>query len=128
MFFCAEISIIAREPIQTLPSASQGVSTLEILICILDPPTLEASDYTTRWITPSGDILTEESFDPKGTVINAPDLIIDGIEGTVPSTILFLQLLSYLDSGNYTCQAKSTSESNPEPVSAVIQLQLLGME
>ena len=83
-------------------------------------------DYITRWITPGGSILTGSAYGGGRYVLN------DG--GTMPingvphrTTILTIQTLSYLDAGNYTCEAgpTNTTESDADDwVSAYVYLQM----
>lgn len=84
------------------------------------------ANYATRWITPDGEIITQnETTDARLTVIEGngiqvPDgRIIDG-------TALILMNLSYQDEGVYTCEARDLLESDSPWRQATSELSLLG--
>ena len=83
-------------------------------------------DFTTRWITPDGTIITPTSSDDRLTVIDGISVDIDG--RPFDGTALILRSLSYMDEGLYACEAREVLEEEQESPwrQAVTQLNLLG--
>ena len=76
----------------------------------------------THWITPGGSIITGSGGGRY--VLNDVTIPIDGVPH--PTTALTIQTLSYLDAGNYTCEAGPTNATDADDrwVSAYVYLQM----
>ena len=86
------------------------------------------TDYVSRWTIPSGETLTY-------MVRNPPDFeryrILQGPAGQgqnvrMEATLLFMEMISYQDAGNYTCEVRSSSPTQSPWFSASVELQLEG--
>ena len=104
---------------ETLPEARlQTFSSLECEIVADFPLTL--STVETRWIVPDG--RTIENARPMDQYILTQGLVRDSYK-----TILLVQNLMYTDANIYTCEARDTHNSSPEPwIPAQVHLQLKG--
>ncbi len=117
---------IGSSPIAKIPSKSHHLLSTALLLCGIEPSSLAAPEnYTTRWITPNGEIIDVHLTD-RFVFIEA-DIPID-TTGTVkvPGTALWVKQLSYQDDGTvYTCEGRSTAFDDSSPwASATIELQL----
>ena len=88
------------------------------LSCTLEPDTLV--NYTTRWILPGGQIITSS----QGRYVFTEGMVAVDVR-KLPGTILAVTLLSYLDTGTYTCEGRSTDPgASTVWASASVELQL----
>lgn len=107
----------------TITSDVNDLSQSTFLPCAVRPPD---ANYTTRWITPNGDVVTPEDGDPRFT-LHQGTVEIDSrvVEGTV--LVLIIENLSYQDDGIYTCEAQNASSPEAQWVQAFSQLRLIGI-
>lgn len=119
---------IGSSPIVKIPSESptRPLLSAALLLCGIDPSTLVSQEnYTTRWITPDGEIIDihlTERF-----VFIEDNIPVDTTgTRTVPGTALLVKQLSYLDDGTvYTCEGRGTAFGDFSPwASATIELKL----
>ena len=112
--------------------------------CFLEPSTLNASDYVSRWITPNGQIitLTNSSFVNVSFVNNSIMLTVNfeqfrvfqgrvnTDQGERQSTLYFFgRNLTYQDAGTYTCEVRSSSAPAQSPwLSASVEVELEGKD
>ena len=98
--------------------------TSQVIICHLTPVSLVPNqDYESRWITPTGIIVTESSNLLGRYAVTEGTVPVD--EMSVPGTIMVVQSLSYQDAGTYTCEARKTNSTDLNDwISANIELQL----
>ena len=110
--------------------------------CFLEPSTLNASDYVSRWITPNGQTITftNNSYVTVTFVNNSimfttsaePFKVFQGQvntdQGDRRSTLLFFgRSLTYQDAGTYTCEVRSSSAPAQSPwLSASVEVELEG--
>ena len=96
----------------------------QVLLCFLMPSSsIPSQDYETRWITPSGAVITR-STDISGRYVTTEGAVpVNGISH--PGAILGIQSLSYTDAGIYMCEARpSNSTDETDWASASFHLQL----
>lgn len=111
-------------------SKSLPLVSATLLLCGIKPSSLVSPDnYTTRWITPNGEIINADvPLTDRFVFIedNVPVNDATGTSRTVPGTVLLVKQLSYLDDGTvYTCEGRSTAFGDSSPwASATIELQL----
>ena len=112
--------------------------------CFLEPSTLNASDYVSRWTTPNGQIITfinssfvNVSFVNNSTMltVNSEQFIVfqgrvNTDQGERQSTLLFFRRnLTYQDAGTYTCEVRSSSAPAQSPwISASVEVELEGKD
>ena len=120
-FISEGAAIFPVRSVITLPNDSLRPS--QLLLCYLSPKSLIPNqDYETQWITPGGSIVTG-SGDGRYVLNNEATIPINDVPH--PGTILTIQTLSYLDAGNYTCEARLINTTNADDwVSADVSLQL----
>ena len=115
-------------PVQVLPG-NTGLNTFTFFMCYPEPNSqLRRSDYVSRWTIPSGATFTY-------LVPNAPGFeryrVVQGQgdvgQGVRELTLLFMENLTYQDSGNYTCEVRSHFAQSPW-FSASVELQLGGKD
>ena len=98
--------------------SSSSVSSFAILICDIRPAN---ASITSRWITPHGRIISEETESDRYTLT-------DGRTFTGLGTILAIHRISYKDAGVYTCEVVSRGATCRRfPVSSSVQLVLQGV-
>ena len=85
-------------------------------------------DYVSRWTIPSGETFTSTVPIPRGFERYR---IVQGLADTRQgvrreSTLLFMEMLTYQDAGNYTCEVRSSASEQSPWFLASIELQLEG--
>ena len=150
MLFFTEQVIEEIQPLNPVVTWSldtlSGVNLTTLLAlyptCFLEPSTLNASDYVSRWTTPNGQTITfmNSSFLTVTFVnnsimltVNSEPFIVFQVrvntdQGERQSTLLFIgSNLTYQDAGTYTCEVRSSSAPAQSPwLSATVELQLEG--
>ena len=104
--------------------------TFIFLNCIPEPTTLTTSDFVSRWTLPSGQTFTNNQPLPPGferfRVSQGRVATEAGVRNT---TLLFWGNITYQDSGNYTCEVRSSSAPPQSPwLLATVELQLEGKD
>ena len=86
------------------------------------------TDYVSRWTIPSGETLTYMVHNPPGferyRILQGPAG--QGQNVRMEATLLFMEMISYQDAGNYTCEVRSSSSPQSPWFSASVELQLEG--
>lgn len=102
-----------------IPTEVNELSASTFLACGVQPP---EANYTTRWITPNGTIVTPS--EPGRLTVLEGNLNLDGrgFDGTA----LQLRNLSYQDEGVYICEARDMSILESEWEQSTSHLTLLG--
>lgn len=108
-----------------MPSPEGQVNAVTFLECGLLPNSLKSEDYTSSWTLPSREMLSYpfDNSDPRLLITQGPSTFPS--HGELPSTVLIIQKLSYLDAGNYTCSVQNSSQPESTGVSAKFTLRLL---
>ena len=117
-------SVRPETPVRVLPENTR-LNTFTFLMCNPEPSSqLTVTDYVSRWTIPSGETFTHLVPIPHGFERYR---IVQGPVGTpqVQSTLLLVEMLSYQDAGNYTCEVRNSSAQSPW-FSASVELQLEG--
>ena len=130
MLFSAE-TITSIQPafsVQVLPGESD-LNTFIFLVCNPEPNSqLTMTDYVSRWTTPSGETFTFMVRIPPGferyRILQGPAG--QGQNVRMEATLHFIEMLSYQDAGNYTCEVRSSSSTQSPWFSASVELQLEG--
>ena len=104
----------------TISSDVGGLSQSTFLTCGVQPP---EANYTTRWITPNGDVVTPEDGNPRFTLLQGA---VEIDRRVINGTALIIENLSYQDDGIYICEAQDVSSPEAEWVQAFSQLRLIG--
>ena len=97
-------------------------------ICNPEPNSqLTMTDYVSRWTIPSGQIFTYLEPNPgfeRYRILQGPAG--QGQNVQREATLLFMEMISYQDAGNYTCEVRSSSPTQSPWFSASVELQLEG--
>lgn len=105
-----------------IPSDFNSLTHSTFISCGVDPPN---ANFTSRWITPSGSIVTpNESSSSRLTVLEGRDIVID--RRIFDGTAIILRNISYQDEGTYICECRDTRVSGSPWMQAMSQLQLRG--
>ena len=124
----SEITLRAQTEEIVSPENSR-LSSLIILTCLLEPETIQADDYESRWITPRGEILEVGAATTSTKYIVSQSRVteIDSSQ-EVAATVLVIRELSYSDAGNYTCEVRNSSDSSAQWVSETMRVLLLSKQ
>ena len=129
MLFAETVSSIQPEsPVKVLPSDNL-LSVFTFLVCNPEPNSqLTMTDYVSRWTTPSGETFTFMVRNPPGferyRILQGPAGLDQNLRRE--ATLLFIEMLSYQDAGNYTCEVRSSVSTQSPWFSASVELQLEG--
>ena len=130
MFFFAETvsSIQPESPVRVLPGDNL-LSVFTFLVCNPEPNSqLTMTDYVSRWTTPSGETFTFMVLNPPGferyRIFQGPRSVDQNVRRE--ATLLFIEMLSYQDAGNYTCEVRSSASTQSPWFFASVELQLEG--
>ena len=95
-------------------------ATVANMTCLVSGVSSE-DDYVARWFHEDQELSTDERIHihPNGQQ--------EQEEGGSFYTLITVTKISYLDAGNYKCEARNSSNSNPEWSSATFMFQLIGM-
>ena len=121
-------SIRPEIPVKVLPG-DNILTTFTFLECNPEPNSqLTRTDYVSRWTTPSGETFTFMVANPPGferyRILQGPAG--QGQTVRMEATLLFMEMISYQDAGNYTCEVRSSSSTQSPWFSASVELQLEG--
>ena len=103
----------------TIPTEINPLTPSTFLSCGVESTSAE---YATRWITPSGDIITPADTG-RLSIIEGNNIEID--RRIFDGTALIVLNLSYQDEGVYTCEARDLSEQDSRWRQATYRLNLL---
>ena len=119
--FTEEVTIFPIIPVVKIPSVSIRLTTRVPLVCGLEPTSLVQDNYTSRWITPRGEIVTSS----RGRFVLTEGTVTVNFTILVTGTMLDVARLSYQDAGVYTCEGRITNSDESSPwISATFELQL----
>ena len=122
----AEITLRAFIDEIVSPDSGNRLGSLVILTCLLEPETIQADDYESRWITPSDEILEFGVATSIKYIVTQSRVTAIGSSQEVAATVLVVRELSYTDDGNYTCEVRNSSDSSAQWVSDIVRVLLLG--
>ena len=116
--------------IKVLPEEPR-LNPFTFLMCNPEPNSqLTMVDYVSRWTIPSGETFTYMVRNPPGferyRIVQGPAAISQNVRRE--ATLLFMEMLSYQDAGNYTCEARSSASTQSPWFSASVELQLEGKD
>ena len=129
LFFTEIVSSIHPEiPVKILPG-DNILTTFTFLFCLPEPNSqLTMRDYVSNWTTPSGETFTYLVPNPPGferyRIFQGPFGVDQNVQRE--ATLLFIEMLSYQDAGNYTCEVRSSVSTQSPWFSASVELQLEG--
>ena len=115
---------MADPPSATIPSTNFVLTTVTTLSCGI----VNAANFTVTWTTPNNGVITPQDLDPMGSLGRKYNIQNTPFLGFLGGTILTIMMLSYRDSGMYTCSINFTDGENAGTTeSDDIELSLLGM-
>ena len=115
--------MVADPPSATIPSTSFPLSTATVLSCGI----VNAANFTGTWTTPNDGVITPQDLDTMGSLGHKYNILNTPVPGFQGGSILLIRILSYLDSGTYTCSISFTDGENAGITeSDDIELSLLG--
>ena len=123
-------SIQPETPVRILPEDTR-LNTFTFLMCNPEPNSqLTMMNYVSRWTIPSGETFTYMVPNPPGferyQIVQGQGQTNVRQGAQRESTLLFMEMLSYRDAGNYTCEVRSSASTQSPWFSASIELQLEG--
>lgn len=121
IYLFLDVIIFSHRDQVVLPTEFNPLSDSTFLSCGVVPVD---ANFTTRWITPRGDIVTPSSTNNSRFTVLEGNFEVD--RRNIDGTAILLSNISYQDEGIYRCEARDQSIVDSPWVQAVAQLQLLG--
>ncbi len=120
-FTFVDVTIFSHRDEIILPTEFNPLSDSTFLSCGVLPVN---ANFVTRWITPSGNIVTPNTNNSRFIVLEGNfDIDRRNIDGTA----LILMNLSYQDEGVYICESRDQSIQDSPWVQAFSFLELIGI-
>lgn len=122
LLHCLDVAIFSHRDRVTIPTGFNPLSDSTFLSCGVVPI---GADFTTRWITPSGGIVTQDNANSSRLAVLEGDFEVD--RPIISGTAIVISNTSYQDEGIYRCEARDSSIADSPWVQAIAELELLGI-